>query len=155
MKKTELVRRLGALYKDMPTPRWLQPEWADDFLPCPAGRRVVQVSPEATLFLLKNICGRNSKSGTFIMIEPEGDIRRSQAQVFEDWAQVVRIALDEGSYIYNARSKKCCRPIWHPQSEKRGFESMTFEPVRLIAHEATYNANVPRINTKLFEIGDL
>lgn len=155
MKKHELIRRLEALYKNEPTPRWLMEPWEDDYLPCAAGRRVVLVSPEATAYLLQNICGKHSKSATFIHVEPEGDIRRGPIKKFEDWALAVKISLDEGNYIYNARTKKCSRPTWHPKTEKRTFENMMFEAVRLVADPKAYDANVKRVNTRLFVIGDM
>lgn len=157
MKRDTVSVRLKRLFKDTPNPRFRDPEFEEDYYPCLKGRRVVNVGHEATKFLLENISGRHNKTATFILIEPEGDVRRGEIKMFEDWALVVRIALDEGNYIYNARSKKSCRPVWTRSValKDRTFDNMLFEQVRLVADPKAYDLYVPRASTRLFAIGDL
>lgn len=150
-KKTDNVKRLEALFRDEPNPRWKRD--MEYFQPSLGGRRTCRLSAEATQFLIDRICGRNSKTATFILIEPEGDVRLGGIQVFEDWPMAVKIALDEGVYIYNARNKKCSRPVW-TTAEERTFSNMTFEPVKLIADEKTYNEKLPKVNSRLFALED-
>lgn len=151
MKKSAAVLRLESLFRGEPNPRWKRD--LGYFKPSPAGRRVCQLSPLATSFLIQNLCGRNSKGAAFILIEPEGDVRLGGVQLFEDWLLAVKVALDEGVYIYNARSKKCSRPVWLvPDLEDRRFTNMTYEVVRLLPDRGTYNDELPRINTRLFSV---
>jgi hypothetical protein len=140
--------RLTALFKDEVNPRWKKDR--EYFLPSLAGRRVCRLSADATQFLIDNLVGRNSKSPTFILIEPEGDVRMGGVQIFEDWFLAVKVALDEGVYIYNARTKKTSRPVWAAELDERTFQNMTFEPVRLVADEKTYNEKLPKVTTRLF-----
>lgn len=151
-KKSPLAQRLELLFKDEPNPRWKRDKTY--FTPSLGGRRTCQLSANATQFLIDRICGRNSKSPTFILIEPEGDIRLGGVQVFEDWVMAVKIALDEGVYIYNARTKKCSRPVWAVVLEERDFMNMTFEPVRLIADKKTYAEKLPKVTSRLFALED-
>lgn len=151
-KLSPLAVKLGALFRDELNPRWKRDR--NYFTPSLGGRRTCQLSASATQFLIDRICGRNSKSPTFILIEPEGDVRIGGVQVFEDWFMTVKIALDEGVYIYNARTKKCSRPIWAVELDERDFMNMTFEPVRLIADKKTYDEKLPKVTSRLFALED-
>lgn len=146
--KTPLVVRLEALYRDEPNPRWRRD--LNYFKPSASGRRTCQLSDKATQFLIDRLCGRNSKSPTFILIEPEGDVRLGGMQVFEDWPLTVKVALDEGAYIYNARTKKCCRPIWTPNDEGRTLANLSFETVRLVPDKRVYDTQLPKVTSRLF-----
>lgn len=151
-KKSPLMAKLELLFRNEPNPRWKKDR--EYFTPSPAGRRICTLSGGATQVLIDHLCGRNSKSPTFILIEPEGDIRIGGMQVFNDWTIAIKIALDEGVYIYNARTKKCCRPIWAVELDERNFMNMTFEPVRLVADKKTYDEKLPRVNSRLFALED-
>jgi hypothetical protein len=151
MKKSHTVLRLEALFKNDPNPRWRNDHDHEYFRPSSAGRRTCQLSAVATAFLIENLCGRNAKTATFILIEPEGDIRLWGHAIMQDWAQAIKCALDEGSYIYNARTKRCSRPVWSPTVEERKFSNMTFESVRLLADAKTYNEKLPKVNSRLFK----
>jgi hypothetical protein len=151
MKKSNAVKRLEALFKDERNPRWKMD--LSYFQPVSAGRCVCHLSPVATKFLIDNLCGRHSKNPAFILIEPEGDVRLGGIQVFEDWLLAVKVALDEGVYIYNARSKRCCRPVWSVVDiEDRSFVNMTYEAVRLIPDQDTYDKELPTVRTRLFAL---
>lgn len=150
-KKNPRVTHLEALYKNEPGVR----RWEEDGEPSYyerslAGRRVCRLSAEATAFILQNHVGRNHKSGTLILIEPEGDIRLGGMQVFEDWYLALKVCLDEGTYMYNARTKRCSRPVWVADPEDRTFANMTFETVRLIPDQKTYDDKLPRVNAVIF-----
>lgn len=151
-KKSPQVVRLEALFKGEMNPRWRRDQAY--FSPSLAGRRTCALSPAATQFLIDNIKGRNSKQPSFILIEPEGDIRHGGIQLFQDWFMAVKIALDEGVYIYNVRTKKCSRPVWAEGTEERTFENMIFEPVRLVPDQKTYDEKLPKVTSRLFAIGE-
>ncbi len=139
---------LEALFRNDKDPRWKKDR--KYFTPALAGRPLCQLSAKATQFLIDNICGRNSKTPTFILIEPEGDIRIEGMKILSDWLVAIKIALDEGVYIYNARTKKCCRPVWAAEIDDRNFNNMTFEPVRLVADKKTYDEKLPKVTSRLF-----
>jgi len=149
-KRTTFGERLATLYRSEPNPRWQRDEGY--FRPSPGGRRTCRLSPDATRFLIDNLTGRNSKDPTFIIIEPEGDIRVAGMQVFSDWVMAIKVALDEGAYVYNARNKKCCRPVWGEGVEERTLSNLTFEPVKLVADQKVYDAELPKVNTRLFAL---
>jgi hypothetical protein len=142
--------KLEALFEGEVRPRWKHDE--EYFSPSPAGRRTCKLSAATTEFLIKNLRGRNSKKAAYVLIEPEGDARLGGMQVLVNWTLALKVALDEGVYIYNARSKKCCRPIWNHPLDERTLRNMTFEPVRLIADRKTYDDKIPKVNTRLFDI---
>lgn len=152
--KRTAVLKLESLYRHhMGQLRWgPASSHADDYYPSVAGRRVCTLSPAATEFIIQWHRGRNHKKATLILVEPEGDIRRGQIQVFEDWVFSVKIALDEGNYIYNARTKKCSRPVWSALAADRTLSNMAFEPVRLVPDQQVYDEKLPSARARLFAL---
>lgn len=142
------MARLESFYRNEPRPRWKRD--LEYFKPSTAGRRTCRLSPTATEFLITNLRGRNSREPAFILIEPEGDVRLAGVQIFSEWAQAVRLALDDGLYVYNARTKRCSRPVWSPAIEERTIANMTFEAVKLLPDQRVYDEKLPRVTSRLF-----
>lgn len=122
------------------------------FRPSPSGRLTCTLSADATAFLIDNICGRNSKVPAFIMIEPEGDIRLHGVKVYNEFVLAVKQALDHGLYVYNARTKKCFRPIWSQEPAERTLKNLTYEPVRLVPDQKVYDERLPKTTSRLFAL---
>lgn len=141
------------MYKRDHTPRrWGPLGRPEEFEPSPAGRRACRLSPEATQFLIDRLQGRNSKEAALILIEPDGDVRRGEAKVFDDWLTALKLSLDEGLYIYNTRTKRSSRAIWYAEPGDRTLANMSFEIVKLVPDKKTYDARIPRITTRLFAL---
>lgn len=133
-------------------PIWQQPEFASNYDPSPAGRRIVQLTEVATGLLASIHRGRNNKYPMYAWINWEGDERRISPKTHPDWEHAVDVALNENLCIYNARSKKSCRPVWYLPAADRTRQNMTFEEVRLLPHEKTYFHTLPAVNAKVFKI---
>ncbi len=131
---------------------WQMVEFAGNYAPEPAGRRVIRLDEIATGLLASIHRGRNSKFPMYAWINWEGDVRRRQPLIIDDWEEALTVGLNENLCIYNARSKKACRPIWRHPAPERTLQNMTFEEVRLIPHEKTYFHTLPAVNAKIFEI---
>lgn len=133
---------------------WRHPSTADNYLPEPAGRRVVKLDEKATLEIIRVHRGRDCGDPCYILLNFEGDLRRHNRYQLYNWESAVVTAAEYHLCIYNARSKKCSRPVWRIPPADRKIVNALFEPVRLVPHQKTLDANHPQSNARLFDIQD-
>lgn len=121
------------------------------FEPAPGGRIVVKLDEVATRTIID--CWRGSKdtASLFVLLIQEGSLRTAGPHLYPDWVTALRVASEEALVIYNARSKKACRVVWHHPPPLRTPKNFQIEPVRLVPHAETLKNNPPRnANARLF-----
>lgn len=122
------------------------------FSPAAGGRMVANMDGHSTALLAAMHRGKNNPNKAYVLITPEGTLRQTGDKTVKTWEEAVKIALEEGIFIYNVRSKKCSRPVWICKPEDRTPMNMTFEEVKLIPDEKTYFDTLPLARAKIFHI---
>lgn len=146
-----LPQALKELYKDRSKGPWNSGRTAQNYSPSPGGRAVVRLSVPATKVIIEHYRGKDSKDSAYLLINPEGMVRQKAKKTFTSWPLAVKVALDEGLYIYNARTKKTSRPVWQLEDAgERTFDNMLFESVHCVPHQKTYDKMLPRKTSRVF-----
>ena len=160
-----LAEMLAAHYSSMnPWGPWKDKPTFENYTARPTARLVVQLDHEATQLLIEAHRGRNSQDPLYVLIHREGNLRGPVQKVGEhqdgeteyltkrwDWA--VSYALDEGLVIYNARSKKCSRPVWRDTllAFERKLDALQLEPVKLVLQPRLVDGGTKSMRDKFID----
>jgi hypothetical protein len=118
---------------------WQDKQHAKFYTASERGYELVQLDEAATKAIVEAHRGRKNKQALYLLLTPGGGLREDgRAYSTNDYKKALSLALREELYIYNARSKKCFRPIWYPQIpvDKRTADNMCFESVRCTLQNA-------------------
>jgi hypothetical protein len=128
-------------------------------------REPLMLDPEATQAILDSYRARTAKKHLYVMLTPEGGLRPEpevdpgrEGWWVDSWPDALRMAAVERLLIYNARSKKCSRPVWSSLTAiaDRTLESATFEQIHCIpagkVMDRWMRGHNSRSNARIFEL---
>lgn len=133
--------------------RWSLGSMIEQYAASLAGRLVVQLNEEATAAVMSVYRGKYA-APCYLLLNFDGMPRLLKGATVSTWNEAVRASLHEWLFVYNARSKKSCRPCWGRDLSpaERTFDNLIFEPVRVVPHQKTYDEHLKMKNSKVFHI---
>lgn len=114
----------------------------------------VHLTALTTREVLNETLARCNPESRYLLIDRNG-MFREEGYRFMHWGNAVKFATAEALIIYNARSKKASRPVWHqPQYLQRKLAERSFEQVLLIPYLPAVQSRDMRRVRQIFHLGE-